>query len=43
MSTDGKLFDIEDSLKQKHLDLVKQMSYHELKRFSVGKQFKQSK
>ena len=24
MSADGKLFDIEDSLKQKHLDLVKQ-------------------
>ena len=42
MSADGKLFDIEDSLKQKHLDLVKQMSYYELKRFSVGKQFKQN-
>ena len=35
MSADGKLFDIEDSLKQKHLGLVKQMSYYELKRFSV--------
>ena len=42
MSADGKLFDIENSLKQKHLDLVKQKSYYELKRLSVGKQFKQN-
>ena len=42
MSADGKLFDIEDSLKLKHLDLAKQKSYYELKRVSVGKQFKQN-
>ena len=42
MSADGKLFDIEDSLKQKHLDHEKQKSYYKLKWFSVGKQFKQN-
>ena len=43
MSTDEELLSTaEDSLKGKHLSIVKQMSYVDLKRFSTGKQFKQS-
>ena len=37
-----KLLSAEDSVKQKHLDIVKQMSVDELKKFNTGKQFKQN-
>ena len=42
MPADSKLLSTEDSLKEKHLDIVKQMSYVDLKKFTTGKQFKQS-
>ena len=34
MSADSKLFSAEDSLKEKHVNIVKQMSYLELKKFT---------
>ena len=42
MPVDLQLLSAEDSLKEKHLGIVKQMSYVDLKKFSTGKQFKQS-
>ena len=42
MSVDSKLYSAEDSVKAKHLNIVKRMSYVDLKKFSTGKEFKQS-